>query len=298
MIAGMFLLLVFLVFAAAMYARIMPAIVALPVMAFVMMLVVGVPVWAAGALLVAGASSLAPVYVTVIFGAVLARVTLDTGIARALVNLAAEYGGESPPVVAAVLCLVVALLFTTLSGLGAIIMVGSIVLPIMMTTGVPRTLAATLFLMSFALGFTFNLTNWKFYTQVFGVEPSQMTGYALILASIALVALLAYATLGFLRDRGYATWASRAVADGRPGVTPVALLVPVLPIVLYFAVHLDPMLAFALSAVAGVLLTRPRNAIPTLVAAAIRGVEDVAAAVLLFIGIGMLLSATKAPQFM
>ena len=93
-----------------------------------------------------GAVALAPVYVTVIFGALLARVTLDTGIARALVNLAAEYGGEAPLVLALILCAVVALLFTSLSGLGAIIMVGSIVLPIMMTTGVPRVVAATLFL--------------------------------------------------------------------------------------------------------------------------------------------------------
>ena len=42
---------------------------------------------------------------------------------------------------------------TSLSGLGGIIMVGSIVLPIMMTAGVPRTIAATLFLMGFALGY-------------------------------------------------------------------------------------------------------------------------------------------------
>jgi hypothetical protein len=46
-----------------------------------------------------------------------------------------------------------------------------------------------------------------------------------------------------------------------------------------------------------VLITRPRQAIPTFVASAIRGVEDVAPAVLLFIGIGILLTATKQPQF-
>ena len=60
---------------------------------------------------------------------------------------------NGPSLLALVLCAVVALLFTSLAGLGAIIMVGSIVLPIMMTTGVPRKVAATLFLMAFALGF-------------------------------------------------------------------------------------------------------------------------------------------------
>jgi hypothetical protein len=296
-VAAVAVLVVFLAFAALMYVRVLPAILAVPAMAFGMMLVVGIPLPQIGSLLVTGASSLAPVYVTVIFGALLARVTLDTGIARALVNLAAEYGGESPFVLALVLCAVVALLFTSLSGLGAIIMVGSIVLPIMMTTGVPRTVAATLFLMSFALGFIFNLTNWKFYTQVFGVVPSQMTSYALVLAGIDALALAIYAIVAFSRERGYATWAVRAKEPETPGVPAIALVTPVLPIVLYFALHLDPTLSFIASAIFGAVVVQPRRAIPTLVAAAIRGVEDVSAAVLLFIGIGMLLSATSAPQF-
>ena len=298
MIVAAGLLLVFLGFAALMYARIVPAILAVPAMAFAMMLVAGVPLVQTSGYLVSGASMLAPVYVTVIFGAVLARVTLDTGIARALVNLAAEYGGESPVIVALILCLVVALLFTSLSGLGAVIMVGSIVLPIMMTTGVPRVVAATLFLMSFALGFIFNLSNWKFYTQLFGVEPAQMTPYALLLAGISALALIVYASVAFSRERGYATWAARA-SDLEPkrGVPAIALLVPVLPIVLYFVLHLDPMLSFIVSAIAGASIAKPRSIVPTIAAAAIRGVEDVAAAVLLFIGIGMLLSATRAPQF-
>ena len=296
MIPAFLVLAVFVVFAVMMFRRWMPAIVAVPAMAVTMMLVVGVPLPHIASLVVSGASSLAPVYVTVIFGALLARVTLDTGIARALVNLAAEYGGEQPFVLALVLCAVVALLFTSLSGLGAIIMVGSIVLPIMMTTGVPRTTAATMFLMSFALGFIFNLTNWKFYTQLFGVVPQQLAHFAALLAVVDAIALIVYAAFSFRRERGYATWAVKAENERESSVPAIALLTPVLPIVLYFALRIDAMLAFVLSAIFGVLVTRPRRAIPTLVAAAIRGVEDVAPAVLLFIGIGMLLDATKAPQ--
>ena len=110
---------------------------------------------------------LAPFYVAVIFGALLGRVTIETGIARTIVDFAAEYGGEQPLVLSLGFCAIVAVLFTSLSGLGGIIMVGSIVLPIMMTAGVPRTIAATLFLMGFALGFIFNIANWTFYTHVF-----------------------------------------------------------------------------------------------------------------------------------
>lgn len=299
MIQAILVLAVFLVFAFAMYRRWMPAILAVPLMAVVMMLAVGVPIAHVAAIVANGAggsSSLAYVYVTVIFGALLARVTMDTGIARAVVNLAAEYGGEQPFVLALVLCAVVALLFISLSGLGAIIMVGSIVLPIMMTTGVPRIAAATMFLMSFALGFIFNIVNWTFYTKLFGVAPAQLWRYALVLAAINAAALALYAIVAFRRERAYATWAVSVERPSAPRVPWYALITPVMPIVLYFALHVDPMIAFVLSAFYGACVTRPRAVVPTLVAAAIRGLEDVAPAVLLFIGIGILLAATRAPE--
>ncbi|MGA8535319.1 MAG: hypothetical protein WB615_14525 [Candidatus Tumulicola sp.] len=293
------ILVVFAVFAASMYLRWLPALLAVPLMAVAMSLTAGVPVAQLGTVVAGGAAALAPVYVAVVFGALLGRVTLDTGIARAIVNLAAEYGGEQPFPLALGLCAVVALLFTSLSGLGAIIMVGTIVLPVLMTTGVPRTIAATLFLMAFALGFIFNIANWTFYTKYFGVVPEQLVRFAVVLAIVDAVALVAYAAFAFRRDRGYATW---AVETGdAPATTPrvpaIALITPLLPLILYYALHFEAAPAFIVSAIFGVLVTRPRDAVQTLLAAAIRGIEDVAPAVLLFMGIGMLLVATKQPQF-
>jgi hypothetical protein len=296
-ISAVALIAVFLIFALLMMRRLVPAILAVPAMAVVMAFVAGVSPGGVAEIVTGGAVALAPVYVTVIFGALLARVTLDTGIARALVNVAAEYGGEAPFALALVLCAVVALLFTSLSGLGAVIMVGSIVLPIMMTTGVPRAVAATLFLMAFALGFIFNLANWRFYTQLFGVVPAQMIHFAWILAAIDACALVLYAVVSFARERDYAAWAVRGDDELRARVPALALVTPILPLILYFALHLDASLAFIVSAIFGALVVRGRRAVETLIAAAIRGVEDVAPAVLLFIGIGMLLAATKTPQF-
>ncbi|MBV8720817.1 MAG: hypothetical protein JO277_01630 [Candidatus Eremiobacteraeota bacterium] len=300
--SAVLVLLAFLFFAAAMYLRWLPALIAVPAMAVVMALAAGVPVSALETIVVGGSASLAPVYVAVVFGALLGRVTLDTGIARSMVNLAAEYGGERPLPFALAVCAIVALLFTSLSGLGAIIMVGSIVLPILMTTGVPRTIAATLFLMSFALGFIFNIANWKFYTSYFHVTREEMIPYAVALAAVDAAAMLVYAIVAFRRERGYATWSVRAGPveddDDEPRVPSIALIVPVLPIALYYSpLHLDAAPAFVVSAIAGALIARPRDAVQTLVAAAIRGVEDVAPALLLFMGIGMLFVATQQPQF-
>ncbi len=298
MISAVLILVVFLVFAALMYTRRMPALLAVPAMAVVMAFAAGVPAVGVGSVIVTGAQALVKVYVAVIFGAMLARVTLDTGIAKSIVNFAAEFGGEQPMILAFVLSAVVALLFVSMSGLGAIIMIGSIVLPIMMTTGVPRKIAATMFLMAFALGYIFNIVNWQFYTRLFGVHQQQMYGYAIALAAIDLIALIVYTVVSFSRSRAYAAWAVRA--EEAPAVHPVpwfALITPVLPIVLYFALGLDPIIAFIVSAVYGALAARPARAVQTLVAAVIRGVEDVAPAIVLFIGIGMLFTATQQTQF-
>jgi hypothetical protein len=279
-----------------MYLRWLPALVAVPCMAIVMSLAAGVPVSRLGGIITAGAVQLAPVYVAVVFGALLGRVTIDTGIARTIVNLAAEYGGERPLGLVLVLCGIVAVLFTSLSGLGGIIMVGSIVLPIMMTAGVPRTIAATTFLMGFALGFIFNIANWTFYTKYFGVSPGHLLRYAILLAVLDALALVVYAVISFKREKGYATWAVSAASQRSDRVPSIALLTPFLPLLLYYALGVEAVPAFIAAALFGVLVTQPSKAVPRLVAAAIRGVEDVAPAVLLFMGIGMLLVATQQPQ--
>ena len=301
--SAIFVLIIFLAFATLMYLRWVPALIAVPLMAVSMALVAGVPFAHVGTIVTGGAAALAPVYVAVVFGALLGRVTLDTGIARAMVNLAAEYGGERPFVLAMGVCAIVALLFTSLQGLGAIIMVGSIVLPIIMTAGVPRTIAATLFLMAFALGYIFNIANWTFYASVFHVAREQLWTYAVVLAAIDAIALVAYAAISFRRERDYATWAVKAAPDegdgdaARTRVPAIALITPLIPLLLFYAFRIDAPPAFLISAAFGVLVTRPRDAVQTLVAAAIRGVEDVAPALLLFMGIGMLVAATKEPQF-
>ncbi len=281
-----------------MYRRWMPALIAVPAMALLMSLAAGVPAGALGGIITQGSVQLAPVYVAVLFGALLGRVTIETGIARAIVNLAAEFGGERPFLLSLGFCMVVAVLFTSLSGLGAIIMVGSIVLPIMMTAGVPRTIAATLFLMGFALGYIFNIANWTFYTRFFSVSREQLFAYAVALAVVDALALLVYAAVSFRRERKYAAWAVRRRAERDSQHVPaVALVTPLVPLFLYYALHMEAAVAFLVAAVFGVLITRPAIAVQRLVASAIRGVEDVAPAVLLFMGIGMLLIATQQPQF-
>jgi len=290
------MLAIFAIAAGLMYARILPALLAVPLMALGIAAVAGTGPSGLESTLVDGVVRLKTVIATVVFGALLSRVTLATGIAETIVSYAAEFGGDRPASLALVLCAAVALLFTSLTGLGAIIMVGSIVLPIMLTLGIPRKTAATLFMLAYALGYIFNIAQWTFYTNTFGVARTQMQPYAYVLGAIDLVALCVFAFVRFRATRGSANWAVAAEEPIARRRAPLyALITPALPIALYFALGLDPIVAFALAALYGTLTAAPRKAIGTLVASAIRGVEDVAPAILLFMGIGMLLVATALP---
>jgi hypothetical protein len=292
-VSGILIVAVFLLLAGAMIARKLPALLAVPLMALATAALAGVH--DLSAIVTQGAVKLAPVYATLFFGALLSRVVLTTGIAETLVMYAAEFGGDRPLVLSLLMCAAVALLFTAVQGLGAIIMIGTIVLPVMMTVGLPRALSATLFLLAFGLGFIFNITQWRFYITLFGVERATFQNYALLLFALQAIVLVAYAVVMLRANRDYA-------AKVEPGEPPrkrvgiAALIAPILPLVLFIRWGVDPIVGFLIAAVYAVLVTRPRRLTSTLVAAWIRGIEDVAPATILMIGIGMLFVASQTTE--
>jgi hypothetical protein len=295
---GIAMLALFALAAYLMYARVLPALLAVPLLALALAAVAGAGFAGMQSTLVLGTAKLAPAIVTVVFGAMLSRVTLSTGIAETLVSFAAEFGGDRPVVLALALAAVVAVLFVSLTGLGAIIMVGSIVLPIMMTIGIARKTAATLFLLAFALGFIFSPAQWTFYTTTFGVQRAQLQPYAFALGGVDLVALVVFAFVQFRTTRGSAAWAVNADEPlARKRVPVYALVAPIVPIAIYASPgNISAVVAFSVAAVYAAVAVDPRRAIGTIVASAIRGVEDVAPAILLFMGIGMIVVATGLPE--
>lgn len=169
------LLIIFAVFAVLMFTRKLPALMALPAMAVLIAALAQLPfVEILNTIVAQGSIKLVSVYVAVFAGAMMGRVMIQTGIAEEIIKRAAEFGGERPLIVAFGLMVVTAVLFTTLQGLGAIITVGSLVLPIMMSLGIPRKLAGTLFLLAFATGFIFNPILFTLYRQLLGLKDAEL----------------------------------------------------------------------------------------------------------------------------
>jgi H+/gluconate symporter-like permease len=309
---GILILLIFAVFAALMFTRRMPALLALPAMAILTAVSVKLPfINILNDVVAAGTTKLAAVYVAVFAGAMMGRVMLQTGIAEAIIKRAAEFGGDKPIVVAFALMIVTAILFTTLQGLGAIITVGSLVLPILMSLGLPRRLAATLFLLAFGTGFIFNPILFTLYRQLLKVEandplPSEVTNFAFALLGVMIVTVVVYSLIAARASGETLFWAVESKEEFieknfKRDVPLISLLTPIIPLVLffgfnYFGIKIDFIPAFIIGSLFGVLTTEPRNAIKNLSAAVVRGIEDGAPAAILMMGIGMLLNALSLPD--
>jgi DcuC family C4-dicarboxylate transporter len=191
MFIGTLCLLVFLIMALAMYGRRLSALLALPLMALAIAMIGGIePANIVKNVLASGALKLHNAYTTTMFGAMLAELLNKQGMARALVRWVAEFAGDSPYLLGLLLTIVTALLFSTLGGLGAVIMVGTIILPVMLSLGIPAHAAAGLFLFGISLGGMFNLTNWQLYSDVLNIEQAKIVAFVVPFSLVVCLVIL------------------------------------------------------------------------------------------------------------
>jgi hypothetical protein len=185
MLIGIACLAVFVVMAMLMYSRRISALLALPVMAIVMSILAGIPEKEIlSDVINGGATKMHGAYTTTMFGAVLADLMNKQGIAKALIRWVAEFSGDNQFVLGLVMTLVTALLFSTLGGLGAVIMVGTIVLPALLSLSISSITAGALFLFGISLGGMFNIAGWQMYIDVLHLDPAAIINFVLPFSAI------------------------------------------------------------------------------------------------------------------
>lgn len=280
----------------------LPALLSLPLMAFLMALGAGIPFPdILSVVLKDGAVRLAPAFTTVMFGAVLAVLIYETGIAEYIIKRAAEFSGDNPLFISFFLVAIVAVLFTTLGGLGAVIMVATLVFPVLLSVGIPPLLAGCIFLMGLSLGGTFNVANWVVYKEVLGLSISEISAFALKFGVCFAVVVFLFLVLEIRRTKRSSFWALSS--DAR--LSPLSFATPVLPVLLVLIFSKDrawlpgslrfdfPILPAMMTGIVwGLLTTKPKEGSRAnlLSKCILKGVSDSAPAVALIIGIGMVVS--------
>lgn len=300
------ILLVFLIFVGLMMTRKLPTILALPLMAILFAIIAGVPfiskdpktVTIAKTILSDGSMRLSGAIAGLIFGAWFGQILNKVGITKSIIRKAAELAGDKPILIGLLFFATASVIFSAAGGLGMVILVGTIVIPIMLTAGISQFVASIVVLSAVGVGALFNVSNWAVYKDVLGLSVAEIADYTLVAALPLIIIAIAMIVFYIKRDgKGRKAWAMPNATGGEGKKVPtIALISPIVPVVLVFAFKLDIVPAVIIGALVTILLTLPKRPIHILSSALVEGIQDVAGAMALMIGIGILLNSVMAPQ--
>ncbi|WP_343246304.1 C4-dicarboxylate ABC transporter [Diplocloster hominis] len=298
------IIVIFVAMCALMYTKKLSALFALPLMAFLIALVSGIPFMDVSAeepgiitlLFVNGPVRLGSAMMMLIFGAILAQYVKNVGIAQALVRKVSELAGDRPLVLGISFFLVLSVLFTTLGGLGSVIMIGTIVLPIMTSVGISSLGAGCILLLALSTGGIFNMANWGLYIDAFGLSADEIRNFAWPLGVIFVIMGILFVVIqtkfdGKLFGKKKLAWAAPAQPEEAPArkVNILAMLTPLIPLVMVLGFKIDIIAGFVTAIIYCMITTINRDTMKELTKSVTQGIADSAGAIFLIIGIGMLL---------
>ena len=201
------------------------------------------------------------ILVNVFFGAFFGRVLVDTGIASTLIRKVVELGGDKPRITMGLLCVVTAIIFMSMTGIGPVISIAVIVLPIMLSLGIPAPIAMFSFMGSIMAGIFGNIVNFKQYQTIYaGFNPAAESytyndyfQMGIICMAVALVVVLIVANL-FLNKKTAHAWAAKSftVSDNAPAISWISVILPVLGVVIF---QIPIILGFCLAGIYALITT-------------------------------------------
>ena len=178
MVQGILILVFMLFIMGLMVTRKMPTVIALFVLTVGICLIGGVPAVGVDAdgnaigflqgVIQAGSLKLGDAIMVSVFAGWLGMVMEKTRISETMIKKGAELGGDKTLIVTLLLFIVSALLFTTVNGLGTVIMIGTIVIPILVSVGADKFTATAVMLFAYCVGNNVNLSNVNAMSAVMG----------------------------------------------------------------------------------------------------------------------------------
>lgn len=310
--------LIFIFFVLLMYFQKLSALVALPLMAISIAIAAHFNLKDILTIVISeGSVRLHNAIITVFFGAILGQLLKETNIAQSIVRKTAELGGDNPFVVSIFLTIIIALLFTTIGGLGAVIMVATIVFPVMLSLGIESMQVACIFLFGLSLGGVFNFVNWQLYIDILKLKQGDVFSFAIPFSLIFIFVVFVY-LIKELKLKQIKFWQPDSENSKKfESVRAVSFLTPLIPIFLVLPFEFSSLMAkisflnikwpefhFPINAalflgiVFGIISTHKKgqDTLKILNKSIIEGISSVAPAVALIMGIGMVLMAVMHPN--
>jgi H+/gluconate symporter-like permease len=203
--------------------------------------------------------SYGPTIAIIVFGSWFGRVIVDTGIAGFIIKKTVEMAGDKPLITTILVSLVCTLIFTSAFGVGSVMAIGMIVLPILFSLGVEKRVAVGVYMMSVAGGMYLNL---GYVNQLLALFPNMTYDnvylkFAVIATIIHVIVMLVFIIYHFKKSGQGKVRAWAVMNSGSAQQIPaVAAIVPFLPILMVAIFKWKPVPAFLIGIFFGLLLTR------------------------------------------
>ena len=238
-------------------------------------------------------------YATIIatmFGGMFALYVKNLRIAERMVYWTAEYAGERPFVVCLAVFVVTGLIFTSVGGLGTVIMLGTIILPILRSIGLGPVFSTGVFLIAISMGGTLQPVSRRLWLGFYGLPPGRLDSNLWTLVGLYFLCGLVWMYWG-TRRRSLSNFCSQPAdrPSSKDDSVPARLMVaPLIPVALVYFGGIEEITAFTVSIVYMYLcVCRRPGAVRVLSRSLIEGAQAVMPPVLLMVGIGILLVALR-----
>ncbi|MDT2672619.1 citrate transporter [Enterococcus dongliensis] len=299
------ILLVFFILVGLMMTRKVPTILALPIMAIAISLIAGITLISKDPeqftvvkdVLEAGSMRMSTAISGLIFGSLFGKVLSKVGVTETIIKKAAEMAGDKALPIALSFLVVCSVIFAASNGLGMVILVGTIIIPIMISAGLSPMVSGIILLLANGIGVNFSVSTLAVYIDVLGLKLNEVTSYSwmvgLPLIIVSVIMVIYYVKFSGRRRKAWAM----PTKQGRNGqVRSIALISPIVPVVLVFAFQVPLVAAIITGIIVTLILSTPKNPIHVISSAFVEGIQDVAGAAGLMIGIGMLLNAVMSVE--
>ncbi|UDM32111.1 gluconate:proton symporter [Lentilactobacillus laojiaonis] len=205
-----------------------------------------------------------PTIIYIVFGSWFGRVLVDSGIATAISEQTNRVGKKHPLLAAILVIFVTALIFISAYGVGSVIAIGVILLPILLSVGLPRDLALSLFSLSIGAPMYLNVV---LYNQIKAFFPNAQYGgkylvFGVIAMLIQIVGVIVFLLINRRRidsnkvDENLKIIGAKSLdSSDLHSVPKISFIIPVIPVFMNMAFKWDAIPALTLATICAMLVT-------------------------------------------
>jgi len=195
----------------------------------------------------------------IVFGSWFGRVLVDTGIAGEISEQTVKISYKRPILATILICFVTSFIFTSSYGVGAVIAIAVILLPILQSLGLSKNVAVVAFVMSIGAPMYVNIVIIKqlqlFFPKVVYGPKYLVYGFTAMAVQMLVVVLLVLIHAKSIHKNEEAPTQETAAEVDRPRIPKIAYVLPIFPVFMNLAFKWQPIPALMISIFLVLLIT-------------------------------------------